>query len=68
MLPKLLEIMDNVSHPLHETLDKLKSSFSNRLIQPCCLKRMAQETFLPGAIRAYNASQQHPLKTAPYFS
>ena len=25
--------MDNVSHPIHKTLDKFKSSLSNRLIQ-----------------------------------
>ena len=34
MLGTLLAIMDNVSHPLHKTLDKPESSFSNRLIQP----------------------------------
>ena len=44
MLAKLLVIMDNVSHPLHETLDKLKSSFSNRLIQPRCLKELIGPT------------------------
>lgn len=38
MLAKLLAIMDNDAHPLHKTLDKLKSSFSNRLIKPRCLK------------------------------
>lgn len=38
MLAKLLLIMDNEVHPLHKTVDNLKISFSNRLIQPCCLK------------------------------
>ena len=38
MLAKLLVIKDNVSHTLHKTLDKFKSSFGNRFIQPCCLK------------------------------
>ena len=33
VLGKLLAIMDHASLPLHKTLDKLKSSFSNRLIQ-----------------------------------
>ena len=42
MLAKLLAIMDNASHPLHKTLDKLKSSFSNRLIQFHCLKERHQ--------------------------
>ena len=59
MLAKLLVIMDNVFHPLHETLDKLKSRFSNRLIQPRCLKERHRKSFLPGAIKLYNASQQH---------
>ena len=34
------------------------SRFSNRLIQPRCLKEW--KSFLPGAIKLYNASQQHP--------
>ena len=38
MLVTLLAIMDSVSQPLHKTVDKLKCSFSNRLIQLCCLK------------------------------
>ena len=38
MLAKLQAIMDNVSQPLHKTVDQLKSSFSNRLIQPRCLQ------------------------------
>lgn len=35
MLAKLTSIMDNPSHPLHETVGGL-SSFSNRLLQPRC--------------------------------
>ena len=34
----MLAIMDNPSHPLHKLLDKLKSSFSNRLNQPAALR------------------------------
>ena len=63
MLAKLLVIMDNVSHPLHETLDKLKSSFSSRLIHPRCLKERHRKSFLPGAVRLYNASQKRPTAT-----
>ena len=55
MLVKLLAIMDNVSQPLHKTVDKLKSSFSIRLIQPCCLKEEHRQSFLPGVITLYNA-------------
>ena len=56
MLAELLVIMYNISHPLHETLDKLKSIFSNRLIQPRCLEELHRKSFVPGAIRLYNAS------------
>ena len=38
MLAKLVEIMDNVPHPLHKTLDRLKSSLSNKLIQLAALR------------------------------
>ena len=50
---QLLAIMDNASHPLHKTLDKLKSSFNNRLIQPSCLKEGRRKSFHHGAIRLY---------------
>ena len=55
ILVKLLEIMDNVSHLLHKTVEELKSSFINRLIQPNCLKTKPRKSFLPGAIRLHNA-------------
>ncbi|TWW78779.1 hypothetical protein D4764_11G0009000 [Takifugu flavidus] len=38
MVLKLRTIMDNPSHPLHNTVDKLRSSFSSRLLQPRCSK------------------------------
>ncbi|TWW68203.1 hypothetical protein D4764_19G0000010, partial [Takifugu flavidus] len=38
MVLKLRTIMDSPSHPLHNTVDKLRSSFSNRLLQPRCSK------------------------------
>ena len=53
-LAELLAIMDSASHPLHKTLDNLKSSFSNRVIQPCCLKERQRKLFLPGAIRLHD--------------
>lgn len=34
------------------------SSFSNRLIQSCCLKEPYRKSFLPSAIRLYNSSAQ----------
>ncbi|KAK0142225.1 hypothetical protein N1851_020112 [Merluccius polli] len=56
MLAKLLATMANPSHPLHTTLDQLRSSFSNRLIQPRCKKERYRKSFLPTAIRLYNSS------------
>ncbi|TWW75415.1 hypothetical protein D4764_13G0000770 [Takifugu flavidus] len=38
MVLKLRTIMDSPSHSLHNTVDKLRSSFSNRLLQPRCSK------------------------------
>ncbi|TWW55979.1 hypothetical protein D4764_09G0010290 [Takifugu flavidus] len=38
MVLKLRTIMDSPSHPLHNTVDKLRSSFSSRLLQPRCSK------------------------------
>ncbi|KAI3377878.1 hypothetical protein L3Q82_009015, partial [Scortum barcoo] len=37
-LAKLSTIMDNTSHPLHQTVGALSSSFSNRLRHPGCRK------------------------------
>ena len=55
MLAKLLPIMDNPSHPLHKTLVKLKSSFSNTH-STCSSKERYRKSFLPTALRLYNSS------------
>ncbi|KAI3364550.1 hypothetical protein L3Q82_011346, partial [Scortum barcoo] len=39
-LAKLSTIMDNTSHPLHQTVGALSSSFSNRLRHPRCRKEL----------------------------
>ncbi|TWW67116.1 hypothetical protein D4764_02G0001570 [Takifugu flavidus] len=57
MVLKLRTIMDNPSHPLHNTVDKLRSSFSNRLLQPRCSKERYRKSFLLSAIRLYNSSK-----------
>ncbi|TWW65156.1 hypothetical protein D4764_21G0000560 [Takifugu flavidus] len=57
MVLKLRTIMDSPSHPLHNTVDKLRSSFSNRLLQPRCSKERYRKSFLPSAIRLYNSSK-----------
>lgn len=56
ILNKLLSIMDNPDHPLHHTLDKQLSSFSNRLIQLRCHKDRYRKSFFPQAITLYNTS------------
>ncbi|XP_078810605.1 uncharacterized protein LOC144994967 [Oryzias latipes] len=54
MLAKLTSIMDNPSHPLHQTVEALTSSFSTRLLHPQCKKERYRRSFLPTAIRLYN--------------
>ncbi|KAI4900214.1 hypothetical protein NFI96_011923, partial [Prochilodus magdalenae] len=38
MLAKLASMLENDSHPMHETLAALGSSFSDRLLHPKCVK------------------------------
>ncbi|XP_054866081.1 uncharacterized protein LOC129348770 [Amphiprion ocellaris] len=56
MLSKLTSIMDNPSHPLHDTVGSLSSSFSSRLRHPPCKKERYRRSFIPSAIRLYNIS------------
>ena len=56
MLSKLTSIMDNTSHPLHETVRALSSSFSSGLLRPQCRKERYRRSFLPAAVRLYNAA------------
>ncbi|XP_054872156.1 uncharacterized protein LOC111569300 [Amphiprion ocellaris] len=56
MLAKLTSIMDNPSHPLHDTVGSLSSSFSSRLRHPPCKKERYRRSFIPSAIRLYNIS------------
>ncbi|TWW80175.1 hypothetical protein D4764_10G0012050 [Takifugu flavidus] len=56
MVLKLRTIMDNPSDPFHNTVDKLRSSFSNKLPQPRCSKERYRKSFLPSAIKLYNSS------------
>ena len=53
---KLLAIMDNPSHPLHDTVKGQKSTFSNRLLHPSCKNERYRKSFLPTAIRLYNST------------
>ena len=56
MLNKLLNIMDNNAHPLHNLTIKQQSVFSGRLLQLRCTKDRYRKSFLPTAIAAYNNS------------
>ena len=54
MAAKLSSLLDNVSHPLQDTLSSLCSSFSDRLLHPSCLTERYRRSFLPAAVRLYN--------------
>ena len=56
MLAKLASIMDNPSHPLHETVGELSSSFSSRLRLPPCKTERYRRSFVPTAIRLHNTN------------
>ena len=47
MLSKVQAILDNDSHPLHEVLDRLRSTFSQRLLAPRCSTERHMKSFLP---------------------
>ena len=48
-------ILENPSHPLHEELRLMRSTFSNRLIPPRCRTERLRRSFVPAAIRLYNS-------------
>lgn len=54
MLFKLRSILDNSSHPLHNTLVSLRSTISDRLLHPQCTTERHRKSFLPVAIKIYN--------------
>ena len=56
MLSRLQSILDNVSHPLYDTLNQMRSSFSSRLLLPRCTTERHRKSFLPVVARLYNAS------------
>lgn len=59
IMSKLLTILDNTSHPLHDVFVNLRSNFSWRLIPPRCKSERYRKSFVPTAIRLYNASSIH---------
>ncbi|KAL3987990.1 autism susceptibility protein [Sarotherodon galilaeus] len=54
MVAKLSSLLDNISHPMHETLTTLSSSFSGRLRHPLCGTERFRRSFLPTAVRLHN--------------
>ena len=57
MLEKVLKIMDNETHPLHDLLTGQQSVFSQRLRQLPCTKERYRSSFVPTAISIYNKSR-----------
>lgn len=54
MVGKLSYIMKCISHPIHDSVQAMCSSFSNRFIYPCCSKERYRRYFLPTAVRLFN--------------
>ncbi|KAI3355866.1 hypothetical protein L3Q82_004418 [Scortum barcoo] len=48
-LDKLLDIMDNASHPLHTVISNQRSLFSERLLLPKCRTNRLKNSFAPTA-------------------
>ncbi|KAI4901901.1 hypothetical protein NFI96_022255 [Prochilodus magdalenae] len=63
-LSKLLNIMDNVHHPLHSTIIRQRSSFSGRLLSQSCSTDRLRKSFVPQAIRLFNSSQHRKMKNS----
>jgi len=55
-MDKLLDIIDNASHPLHPVFSEQRSLFSDRLLLPKCRTNRLNNSFVPQAIRLYNSS------------
>ncbi|XP_051807248.1 uncharacterized protein LOC127534909 [Acanthochromis polyacanthus] len=53
-LNRLLSIIDNPSHPLHSSISRQRSSFSDRLLSLSCSTDRLKRSFLPHAIRLFN--------------
>ncbi|CAI5660128.1 unnamed protein product [Oreochromis niloticus] len=54
MVAKLSSLLDSISHPMHETVTALSSSFSGRLRHPRCGTERFRRSFLPTAVRLHN--------------
>ncbi len=61
MKDKIKAILENPSHPLHDELWQMGSSFSHRIIPPRCKTERFRRSFVPAAIRLHNSSGDHRL-------
>ena len=59
LMDKLRAILDNPSHPLHDELWLMGSSFSQRIIPPRCKTERFRRSFVPTAIRLLNSNGGH---------
>lgn len=55
-LSRLRSIMENPEHPLHSTIQRQRSSFSDRLLSMQCSSDRMKRSILPNAIRLYNST------------
>ncbi len=56
-LHKLLSIINNSSHPLHELVMGQRRCFSGRLLSLKCSTERLRRSFMPRAITLFNASR-----------
>ncbi len=56
IIGKMLSILDNVLHPLHQCFSRQRSSFSDRLLSLACSTDSLSKSCVPRAIRLYNSS------------
>ncbi|XP_033958073.1 zinc finger-containing ubiquitin peptidase 1 [Pseudochaenichthys georgianus] len=60
MAAKLSSLLDNVSHPLQDTLSSLCSSFSDRLLHPRCLTERYRSARIIDFHRPTGPDNSHP--------
>ncbi|XP_060775538.1 MTRF1L release factor glutamine methyltransferase isoform X3 [Neoarius graeffei] len=55
-MDKILNIMDDASHPLHTVINNKRSLFSDRMLLPKCRTNRFKNSFVHHAIRLYSSS------------
>lgn len=62
-LSKMLTIMHNDHHPLHNTFTQKRSTFSGRLLSLSCSTDRLSRSFVPRAIQLFNTAQKRRCET-----